>query len=212
MRRGSGDWAGRGLRNWHGSYSFPGGSCCVGTGLNLVRRADTWGRALRLLVGGVDSGGSVFSVISCSLRSARMFIRAHPAEEGLVVLWNCSQACSATSCSLRSPRISFGDVLSFLHFLFVTNASLDWYNFSMIKPQLTEEQREALEQHHGLLQVDEAGHKYVLMSMEVYRELMGVGTDEELQASLKALQAGLADIDAGRTRPFRDVLAELESE
>jgi PHD/YefM family antitoxin component YafN of YafNO toxin-antitoxin module len=96
--------------------------------------------------------------------------------------------------------------------LIVTNASLDWYNFSMIKPQLTEEQREALEQHHGLLQVDEAGHKYVLMSMEVYRELMGVGTDEELQASLKALQAGLADIDAGRTRPFRDVLAELESE
>ncbi|QDV21471.1 hypothetical protein Pan153_61590 [Gimesia panareensis] len=82
----------------------------------------------------------------------------------------------------------------------------------MIKPQLTEEQREALEQHHGLLQVDEEGRKYVLMSMDVYRELMGVGTDEELQASLKALQVGLADIDAGRTRPFRDVLAELESE
>lgn len=89
---------------------------------------------------------------------------------------------------------------------------MDWYDFSMIKPQLTDEQRQALDQHHGLLQVDEEGRKYILMSMEVYRELMGVGTDAELQSSLKALETGLADIEAGRTRPFRDVLAELDSE
>ncbi|QDV53787.1 hypothetical protein [Gimesia fumaroli] len=80
----------------------------------------------------------------------------------------------------------------------------------MIRPRLTEEQRQALDQHHGLVEVDEEGRKYVLMSQEVYREIMGIGTEEELAASLSALQEGLADIDAGRTRPFRDVLAELE--
>lgn len=86
------------------------------------------------------------------------------------------------------------------------------YNHDMIKPRLTEEQRRALAQSHGLLEVDEDGRKYVLMSMEVYRDMMGVGTDAELSASLEAIQEGLADIDAGRTRPFRDVLAELENE
>ena len=80
----------------------------------------------------------------------------------------------------------------------------------MIKPRLTEEQRQALNQHCGLVEVDEEGRKYVLMSQEVYREIMGIGTEEELAASLNALQEGLADIDSGRTRPFRDVLAELE--
>lgn len=80
----------------------------------------------------------------------------------------------------------------------------------MTNPQLTEEQRQALDHSHGLVEVEEEGRKYLLMSVEVYRDIMGVGTDEELRASLKAIQEGLADIDAGRTRPFRDVLAELE--
>lgn len=82
----------------------------------------------------------------------------------------------------------------------------------MIIPRLTEEQRRALDQSHGLLEVEEDGRKHVLMSMEVYRDIMGVGTDAELSASLEAIQEGLADIDAGRTRPFRDALAELENE
>lgn len=82
----------------------------------------------------------------------------------------------------------------------------------MINPRLTEEQRRALDLSHGLLEVDEEGRKYVLMSMEVYRDMMGVGTDAELSASLEAIKEGLTDIDAGRTRPFRDVLAELENE
>lgn len=80
----------------------------------------------------------------------------------------------------------------------------------MLKPRLTEEQRQALDQHHGLVEIDEAGRKYVLMSQEVYRDIMGVGTDEDLAASLNAIKEGLADIEAGRTRPFRDVLSELE--
>tara|TARA_R110002167_G_scaffold319685_2_gene525471 strand:+ start:119 stop:244 length:126 start_codon:yes stop_codon:yes gene_type:complete len=41
---------------------------------------------------------------------------------------------------------------------------------------------------------------------------MGVDTDAELSASLEEIKEGLADIDAGHTRPFRDILAELENE
>lgn len=80
----------------------------------------------------------------------------------------------------------------------------------MLKPRLTDEQRNALDQHHGLVEVDEEGRKYILMSIEIYRDMLGVGTDEELAASLKALGEGFTDVNAGRTRPFRDVLAELD--
>lgn len=55
----------------------------------------------------------------------------------------------------------------------------------MLKPKPIDEQRKVLSQHPGLL-------------------------DEELAASVKAIREGLTDIDAGRTRPFHDVLAELE--
>ena len=79
----------------------------------------------------------------------------------------------------------------------------------MTKPQLTEEQRQAVEAHHGFVEVAGAPENYVLMSMQVFREMMGVGTDEELSESLQAIAEGLADIEAGRTRPFRDVLNEL---
>lgn len=80
-----------------------------------------------------------------------------------------------------------------------------------MKPQLTEEQQRAIEQHHGLVEVEGPGDGYVLMSMDLYRELMGVGTDEALAESIKAIEEGLADIEAGRTRPYREVLDELGS-
>ncbi len=72
MRRGSGDWAGRGLRNWHGSHYFLDGSCCIGPGVNLTRRAGTQACTLHFLVRCVDSRGAVFSATSCSLRSPRI--------------------------------------------------------------------------------------------------------------------------------------------
>jgi predicted transcriptional regulator len=42
-----------------------------------------------------------------------------------------------------------------------------------------------------------------------YREAMGVGSAEEIRDSLEAIEQGLADAAAGRTRPFREVLSEL---
>jgi hypothetical protein len=70
---------------------------------------------------------------------------------------------------------------------------------------LTEEQRKSLAANRGCVQ----GEGYVLMSSEVFREMMGIGSDDELAASLEAIEEGHADVEAGRTRPFREVLAEL---
>ena len=74
-----------------------------------------------------------------------------------------------------------------------------------MKPELTHNQKQALDQGHGFV----TGPSYVLMTIELYREMMGVGSDEEMNASLQAIQRGLADVEAGRTRPYQDVLVDL---
>ena len=76
-------------------------------------------------------------------------------------------------------------------------------------PRLNDELDQALNQHDGFLEAEGRSGKVYVISTQVYREMMGVGTDEELAESLKAIEEGLADINAGRTRPFRDVLDEL---
>lgn len=74
-----------------------------------------------------------------------------------------------------------------------------------MKPELTQDQKVALDQGRGFV----CGPSYVLMTIDLYREMMGVGTDEEMGASLQAIERGLADVEAGRTRPYQDVIAEL---
>ena len=75
----------------------------------------------------------------------------------------------------------------------------------MSNPDLTNEQRQALDANHGCVQ----GKGYVLMSIDVFRNTMGVGSEEELAASIKAIEQGHTDVQAGRMRPYREVLAEL---
>ena len=70
---------------------------------------------------------------------------------------------------------------------------------------LSPELQQALDENHGFVQ----GSSFVVMSIDMYRSMMGIGSDEDLQASLKAIDEGLDDIEAGRTRPYREVLAEL---
>ena len=70
---------------------------------------------------------------------------------------------------------------------------------------LTAEQQQALDANQGCLQ----GKGYILMSIDVFRNTMGIGSEEDLAASLKAIQQGHEDVQAGRTRPYREVLAEL---
>jgi predicted transcriptional regulator len=73
--------------------------------------------------------------------------------------------------------------------------------------ELTDEQQRVLEESHGFVR----GQTFVLLSKDAYRRMMGVESDAELAESLKAIERGLADVDAGRTRPYEDVLNELRS-
>ena len=79
-----------------------------------------------------------------------------------------------------------------------------------MKPELTDQQRQAVDEHHGFIEVESGDSTYVLMSMQVYRDMMGVGSDAEYEASLKAVGEGLADVEAGRTRPVEDFFREFD--
>jgi hypothetical protein len=76
--------------------------------------------------------------------------------------------------------------------------------------RLTEEQLHAVDQHHGFLEVEGGGAVYVVMSMQIFREMMGVGSKAEYQASLEAIREGLADVEAGRTRHVDDFFEDLD--
>lgn len=77
--------------------------------------------------------------------------------------------------------------------------------------KLTDDQQRVVRANQGCVQAEGTGDRYVVMSMNVYREMMGVGTNEDLAASLEAIDQGLADVDADRTRPYRELLAELDT-
>ena len=77
-------------------------------------------------------------------------------------------------------------------------------------PKLTNEQELAVQQSHGCLQVQGDGNSYIVMSMQLFREMMGVGSDDEYQASLQAVQEGIVDIEAGRTRPVGQFFDEFD--
>lgn len=68
----------------------------------------------------------------------------------------------------------------------------------------------ALSEHHGFVQAEGADGKVIVMSMQVYREIMGVGTDEEMADSLRAIDEAMAEIEAGRTVPMDQVFRELD--
>jgi predicted transcriptional regulator len=67
-----------------------------------------------------------------------------------------------------------------------------------------------VDQHHGFLEVEGGGAVYVVMSMQAFREMMGVGSEAEYRASVEAIREGLADVEAGRTRPIADFFEDLD--
>lgn len=77
-------------------------------------------------------------------------------------------------------------------------------------PKLTDELDRALDEHHGFLKAEGQKGKVVVMSMQLFREMMGVGSDEQLADSVKAIEEGLADVEAGRTVPMDQVFRELD--
>jgi hypothetical protein len=76
-------------------------------------------------------------------------------------------------------------------------------------PKLTEEQRRAVDAHEGCVEVEDAEGKCVLMSIEVFRDVMGVGTDGEFQESVIALRRGYEQLQKGQTRTVKDALDDL---
>ena len=76
--------------------------------------------------------------------------------------------------------------------------------------QLTEELRQAVDSHRGFLEIDAGDSTYVVMSMNVFREMMGVGSDDEYQASLRAIADGWVDVQAARSRPLDEFLREFD--
>jgi hypothetical protein len=76
--------------------------------------------------------------------------------------------------------------------------------------RLTDELCRAVDQHGGFLEVEGGGAGYVVMSKDAFREMMGVGSDAAYQASLEAVREGLADVEAGRTRPLDEFFQALD--
>ena len=76
-----------------------------------------------------------------------------------------------------------------------------------MKPEVIRELEEALEQNDGIVKES----SLIVMSIDVYRDMMGVGTDEELSASVSTLQQSMNEIKQGKTRPLTDALDELGS-
>ena len=53
------------------------------------------------------------------------------------------------------------------------------------------------------------GPSYVVMSIDIFRDMMGVGTDEEMAASVVALKRSMQEARAGETRLMTDALDDL---
>jgi len=76
-------------------------------------------------------------------------------------------------------------------------------------PRLNDELDQALNQHHGFLEAEGPSGKVYIISTQVYREMMGVGTDEELAASVAALRRSMDEARQGKTRPLTEALDDL---
>jgi ribosome-binding protein aMBF1 (putative translation factor) len=79
-----------------------------------------------------------------------------------------------------------------------------------MRPKLNDELNRALDEHHGFLKVEGQQGDAVVMSMQLFREMLGVGSDEQLAKSVQAIVEALADVEAGRTMPMDDVFRELD--
>lgn len=76
----------------------------------------------------------------------------------------------------------------------------------MNQPELTSEQQTALNENDGFVR----GSAYVLISKSKYYEMMGVGSDEELAASLADIDAAMRELKAGQTIPLEMAKQRLD--
>ncbi len=74
-----------------------------------------------------------------------------------------------------------------------------------MKSELNDALQDELQQGQGFIQ----GPSYVVMSIDIFRDMMGVGTDEEMAASVVALKRSMEEARAGETRLMTDALDDL---
>lgn len=79
-----------------------------------------------------------------------------------------------------------------------------------MNPTINDDLVKAVDSHEGCLKVATGGREFIVMSMQTYRQTMGVESDEALAESIAAIQRGLADVAAGRTRPIDDFFREFD--
>jgi hypothetical protein len=66
--------------------------------------------------------------------------------------------------------------------------------------------------HGGPVAVPGQQGEHVVMSMAVFRDMMGVGTEEQLSRSVEALKESLAQAAAGETMSLEEAAARLSKE
>ena len=76
-----------------------------------------------------------------------------------------------------------------------------------VHPELTEEQRKALEKGGGIYH----GESYVLMTIEHFREAVGAGTDEDFEATCRAIDEAVTDLDAGQGISFDEFKRRVDA-
>ena len=76
--------------------------------------------------------------------------------------------------------------------------------------QLTPELQQMVEAQNGCATVDADGQSYVVMRSELYRELLGIGTEADYKASLQAIREGWDDVQAGRTISLNSFFQEFD--
>ena len=76
--------------------------------------------------------------------------------------------------------------------------------------KVTPELEDAVAAQQGCAMLSGHEQSYVLMRHDVYRELLGLESDDEYQASLEAIRLGWEDVQGGRTVPMADVFAGLK--
>jgi hypothetical protein len=64
-------------------------------------------------------------------------------------------------------------------------------------------------QHGGPVAVSGQQGDHVVMTMAVFRDLMGVGNDDEFAKSVESLRTSLAQAAAGQTLSLEEVAAKL---
>lgn len=76
-------------------------------------------------------------------------------------------------------------------------------------PKITKTQQGAIDSQHGCTIVLGKSSPCILMTMEVYRDTMGIESDQALQASLQDLNVAHLQVAASNTKTVDEVFAEL---